>query len=93
MHRYEPMRWCVIMICVSDETRAELIAASRAYERDQGRIKSSRERLHAAIIAERREGVKVSAIEDIAPYRRGRVTSILEAAGLTEKRKPADATS
>jgi hypothetical protein len=79
------------MMFVSEETRAELVAASRAYEREMGRIKATRKRLHAAIIAERREGTKVSTIEDIAPYRRGRVTSILEAAGLTEKRaKPAE---
>jgi hypothetical protein len=78
-----------MMMCVSAETRAELIAASRAYEREMQRTARTRERLHAAIIAEKREGVKVSDIEDIVPYRRGRVTSILEAAGLTEKRKSA----
>lgn len=74
------------MICVSDATRAELIAASRAHERAEVHIKGTRARLRAAIIAEKREGVKVSEIEDIVPYRRGHVTRILDEAGLVEKK-------
>lgn len=75
-----------MMGCVSRETRAELIAASRAFERDRKRMTATRSRLHAAIIAEKREGAKISEIEDIVPYRRGRVTGILDAAGLVEKK-------
>lgn len=75
-----------MMMCVSAETRDELIAASRAYVRDQARLDKTRERLHAAIVAERSEGAKVSEIEDIVPYRRGRVTGILDSAGLVEKK-------
>jgi hypothetical protein len=74
------------MIRVSDATRAELIAASRAYLREMDRMKTIRRRLHDAIIAEKREGAKVSEIEDIAPYRRGQVTRILDAVGLVEKK-------
>jgi hypothetical protein len=74
------------MICVSDQTRAELIAASRAYERETRRVSAARARLYAAIIAERREGVSVADIEDITPYRRGQVTRILDAAGLVDKK-------
>lgn len=75
-----------MMFRVSEETRAELIAAARAYRQQEKRSAAVRARLHAAIVAERKEGTKVSEIEDIAPYRRGRVTTVLEAAGLTEKR-------
>lgn len=78
------------MTCMSAETRAELIAASRAYAREsrrtEARLAVVRERLHAAIIAEKREGAKVSEIEDIVPYRRGHVTRILDKAGLVQKK-------
>ena len=52
----------------------------------------ARERLHAAIIAHKRDGARVVDIEDIVTYRRGRVTSILAEAGLVEKKTqpPAD---
>jgi hypothetical protein len=82
------------MMCVSDATEAELRAASREYVRllgrdgRGGRAAAVRSRLRAAIIAHKADGAKVSDIEDIAPYRRGRITTILEAAGLTEKRTP-----
>jgi hypothetical protein len=75
-----------MMICVSKETRDELVAASRAYAQHEKRTKALRDRLHAAIIAEKKEGTSVSEITDLAPYRRGRVTTILGDAGLTEKR-------
>lgn len=74
------------MTCMSAETRAELVAASRAFQRETDRLEATRERLHAAIVAERKEGVKVSEIEDIVPYRRGQVTRILDAAGLVDKK-------
>jgi hypothetical protein len=80
-----------MMIRVSEETRAELIAATRAYRQQEKRSEAVRARLHAAIIAEKQAGESVSDITDIAPYRRGRVTSILKGAGLTEKRPPRSA--
>lgn len=83
-----------MMKCMSAETRAELVAASRAYEREADRtdrrMTAVRERLHQAIIAEKREGTSVADIEDVAPYRRGHVTRILDSAGLVKKKpKPA----
>jgi hypothetical protein len=80
------------MTCVSDETKAELEAASREYVRllgrdgRGGRAAEVRKRLRAAIVAHRSDGAKVSDIEDIAPYRRGRITTILDDAGLVEKK-------
>ena len=79
------------MTCVSEETKAELIAASRAYERETKRAADTRKRLHEAIISHKRDGAKVSEIEDIAPYRRGRITAILDDAGLVEKKPKKDA--
>jgi hypothetical protein len=79
------------MTCVSDATERELKAASRAYERETKRAEATRKRLHAAIIEHRRDGAQVSDIEDIAPYRRGRITAILDAAGLVEKKPKKDA--
>ena len=84
---------CVMMACVSEQTRAELTAASRAFVRERDRLKAARARLHAAIIAEKREGSTVSSIEDIAPYRRGQVTRILDGAGLVEKKATGPAES
>jgi hypothetical protein len=77
-----------MMVCVSQETQDELAAASRAYRQQEKRSEAVRARLHAAIIAEKREGTSVRNITDRSPYQRGRVTTILEDAGLTEKRKP-----
>lgn len=94
VHLQEAARGCVIMRCMSAETRAELIAASRAYEREtrrsEARTAAVRERLYAAIIAEKREGTLVSEITDIAPYRRGHVTRILDEAGLVKKKDAPD---
>jgi hypothetical protein len=81
------------MTCVSDLTERELRAASRQFALEEKRLKRTRERLHSAIIEHRRDGAKVADIEDIAPYRRGRITSILKAAGLVEDRKPPDASA
>jgi hypothetical protein len=75
------------MMLVSDATEAELRAASREYVRVvKERTPQVRARLRAAIVAHRADGAKVSDIEDIAPYRRGRITSILDDAGLVEKK-------
>jgi hypothetical protein len=60
-----------MMKCMSAETRAELIAASRAYEREQARtdrrMEAVRTRLHAAIIAEKREDADVKRACDPHP--------------------------
>lgn len=77
-----------MMICVSEETRAELIAATRAYRLQEKRSADVRARLHAAIIAEKQADASIEDITDHSPYRRGRVFSILKGAGLTEKRVP-----
>ena len=68
------------MIRVSEETERELRAANQAFVRLERRIGPARERLHAAIIAHKRDGAKVEEIEDIVTYRRGRVTAILDEA-------------
>lgn len=78
------------MTCVSAETETELKAASREYVRTDERMRKVRERLRDAIVAERREGTSVADIVDISPYRRGRVTDILDGAGLVEKKPKAD---
>lgn len=77
------------MTCVSEETRAELKAATREYVLLQRRSRDNRARLRAAIVAEKKEGTSVALIVDDSPYRRGRVTAILDDAGLVEK-KPRD---
>ena len=74
------------MIRVSDETERELRDASRVFVRLDDGLDKARVRLHAAIIAHKRDGAKVSDIEDIAPYRRGRITAILDKVGLVEKK-------
>ena len=74
------------MIRVSDETERELREATRAFVRFDDGLDKARARLHAAIIAHKRDGASVSAIEDIAPYRRGRITAILDKVGLVEKK-------
>jgi hypothetical protein len=81
------------MTCVSEETMSELRVASREFSRIEERLRPARTRLHAAIIAERREGTSVADIVDISPYRRGRVTDILDQAGLVQKKTKPDETA
>lgn len=79
---------CVIMDAMSDETRARLRRAARAYERADAQMKAAREELAAAIIADRQDGGLIEDITGLVPYRQTQVNRILEAAGLTQKRAP-----
>jgi hypothetical protein len=65
---------------------AELQAASRQFTRADDHIRKSRSRLREAIIRFKRAGASVAQIEDIAPYRRGRITAILDTVGLVKKK-------
>lgn len=81
------------MECVSAETERELREANRAFVRSESNTKQARARLAAAIIEHKRDGASVASIEDMVTYRRGRITAILDGAGLVEKKtKPADGT-
>ena len=71
---------------MSDETRARLAKASRAYTRGKPQWEAIRRELADAIIAERREGALIEDIAARVPVRQTQVNRILEAAGLTEKR-------
>lgn len=77
---------CVIMDLVSDETRARLLRANRAYVRLKQQLDAARAELADAIVAERKEGVLIEDITGLVAYRQTQVNRILEAAGLTEKR-------
>ena len=77
---------CVIMDCVSDESRTRLLKASRNYTRLRDQFGAARDELAGAIVAERREGVLIEDITALVPYRQTQVNRILEAAGMTEKR-------
>jgi membrane protease subunit (stomatin/prohibitin family) len=81
------------MESMSDETRARLVKASRMYARLQAQAEVARRELAEAIIAERKEGALIEDITAVVPYRQTQVNRILEAAGLTEKRKRAAADS
>jgi hypothetical protein len=78
---------CVIMEPMSDETRARLQKASRAYARIQGQMEEARRELAAAIIAERQDGGLIEDITAVVPYRQTQVNRILKEAGLTQERK------
>lgn len=77
-----------IMDSVSDESRARLLRANRAYARMKPQFEAVRHELAAAIVAEREEGTKIEDITGMVVYRQTQVNRILEAAGLTEKRGP-----
>ncbi|HMG65747.1 MAG TPA: hypothetical protein VK599_22605 [Streptosporangiaceae bacterium] len=76
---------------MSEVTEARLAKASRAYSRMKPQFEAVRHELADAIVAERREGTLIEDITEKVPYRQSQVNRILEAAGLTEKRKPATA--
>lgn len=78
---------------MSAETEARLTRAARTYTRAKGQMDAAREELAAAIVAERLEGSLIEDITAKVPYRQGQVNRILEAAGLTEKRRRAAAAS
>ena len=80
--------WCAIMDLVSDESRARLLKAARAYTRLSDQLDAARRELAEAIVAERKEGVLIEDITALVPYRQTQVNRILEAAGLTTKRPP-----
>jgi hypothetical protein len=76
---------------MSTETRARLTRANRNFTRLRDQLADAREELASAIVAERREGVLIEDITALVTYRQTQVNRILEAAGLTEKRRRADA--
>jgi hypothetical protein len=76
----------VMMGLVSDETRARLLRANRAYDRLQKQMKDARAELAEAIVAERKEGTLIEDIAGMVVYRQTQVNRILKAAGLTEER-------
>ena len=76
-----------MMECVSDATQARLAKAARAYSRLKPQFEAARRELAAAIVAERQEGTFIEDITAKVPYRQTQVNRILEAAGLTEKRR------
>src|SRR6516164_2035266 len=82
---------CVMLDFMSTETRARLTRANRNFTRLRDQLADAREELASAIVAERREGVLIEDITALVTYRQTQVNRILEAAGLTEKRRRADA--
>ena len=72
---------------MSTETRARLTRANRNFTRLRDQLADAREELASAIVAERREGVLIEDITALVTYRQTQVNRVLEAAGLTEKRK------
>jgi hypothetical protein len=74
------------MDAMSDETRARLRRADRAYARIKAQFDAARAELADAIVAERKDGGKIEDITAMVTYRQTQVNRILEAAGLTEKR-------
>ena len=76
---------------MSTETRARLTRANRNFTRLRDQLADAREELASAIVAERREGVLIEDITALVTYRQTQVNRILEAAGLTEKRRRDDA--
>jgi hypothetical protein len=77
---------CAIMDAMSDETRARLRRADRAYARIKQQFEAARAELAAAIVADRKDGALIEDITANVTYRQTQVNRILEAAGLTEKR-------
>jgi hypothetical protein len=74
------------MDAMSDESRARLRRADRAYVRMKQQFEAARAELADAIVAERQEGTLIEDITALVTYRQTQVNRILEAAGLTEKR-------
>lgn len=77
---------CVTMGCVSEETRARLVRANRAYVRLKRQFEDARAELADAIVAERQDGGLIEDITSLVEYRQTQVNRILKAAGLTEER-------
>lgn len=84
-HKESPCS-CVIMDAMSEETKARLRRADRAYVRLKKDFEKARTELAEAIVAERKEGTLIEDITTMVAYRQTQVNRILEAAGLTEKR-------
>lgn len=78
---------CVIMDLMSEAAKARTAKASRNYTRLKSQFADARQELAAAIVAERIDGEKIEDITARVPVRQTQVNRILEAAGLTEKRK------
>jgi hypothetical protein len=78
---------CVIMDLMSEAAKARTAKASRNYTRLKSQFADARKELAAAIVAERIDGEKIEDITARVPVRQTQVNRILEAAGLTEKRK------
>jgi len=76
---------------MSAETRTRLARANRNFVRLRDQLADAREELAAAIVAERQEGTLIEDLTAMVTYRQGQVNRILEAAGLTEKRRKQDA--
>jgi len=76
---------------MSAETEARLTRANRNYARLRRQLADARDELAAAIVAERREGALIEDITAKVEWRQTQVNRVLEAAGLTEKRRKADA--
>ena len=79
---------CAIMDAMSDETRARLRRADRAYVRIKTQFEAARAELAAAIVAERKDGALIEDITANVTYRQTQVNRILKDAGLTQERKP-----
>ena len=79
---------CGIMDFMSDETRARLARASRAFARLQSQLDDARTELVAAIVEDRKAGGLIEDITAVVPYRQTQVNRILKDAGLTQERKP-----
>jgi hypothetical protein len=75
------------MECVSAETDARVARANRNYVRLRDQFAAARSELADAIVADRLDGAKIEDITAKVAYRQTQVNRILEAAGLTEKRR------
>jgi hypothetical protein len=72
---------------MSAETNARLARANRNFVRLRDQLADARAELAAAIVAERQDGELIEDITARVTYRQTQVNRILEAAGLTEKRR------
>lgn len=77
---------CAIMDAMSEETRARLRRADRAYVRVKAQFEAVRAELADAIVADRKDGAKIEDITANVTYRQTQVNRILKDAGLTEAR-------
>ena len=74
-------------VSIDPEIRSRLLKAGRVYSRAKKAADDARADLVAEIVDARKKGTLIEDIAAAVPYRQTQVNRVLEAAGLTEKRK------